>query len=73
MWVSNNPFNPLDIYKTRRLMNYLRRRGELQRQPCQVCGSPKSEGHHDDYTQPLAIIWLCRIHHCARHRMLGWR
>jgi len=39
------------------------RNGELVRMPCEICGNPKSEGHHSDYSQPLKIVWLCRRHH----------
>ena len=44
------------------------RRGKLQRQPCEVCGSEKVEAHHEDYSQRLAVSWLCRKHHAERHR-----
>lgn len=41
--------------------------GELPRQPCEVCGDPKTDGHHDDYSKPLEIRWLCRSHHRQHH------
>lgn len=44
------------------------RAGTLARQPCEVCGEPKSEGHHDDYTKPLEVRWLCKRHHVEWHR-----
>ncbi|WP_201455553.1 hypothetical protein [Roseovarius indicus] len=44
------------------------RLGLIVRQPCEECGSDKSEAHHDDYSNPLAVTWLCRRHHRARHR-----
>jgi len=47
--------------------------GKIVRKPCEVCGIEKTEGHHDDYTKPLDVTWLCRLDHCARHRELGWR
>lgn len=43
------------------------RDGRLIRQPCEKCGNPKSEAHHDDYSQPLAVRWLCRGHHLEHH------
>ena len=47
------------------------RDGQLIREPCQVCGNPKSEGHHADYGQPLEVQWLCRVHHQRLHAALG--
>lgn len=44
------------------------RRGDLAKQPCVDCGDPHTEGHHPDYSKPLAVEWLCRKHHRARHR-----
>ncbi len=43
------------------------RSGRLVRQPCEQCGNHKSEGHHDDYAQPLSVRWLCRAHHAQWH------
>lgn len=42
-------------------------RKELIRQPCEVCGA-KADGHHDDYSKPLQVRWLCRKHHREVHR-----
>jgi len=44
------------------------RDGKVQRQPCEVCGSTKVHGHHDDYGQPLNVRWLCPLHHKAAHK-----
>lgn len=44
-------------------------RGKLKRSPCEVCGDPKVDAHHEDYGKPLDVVWLCRIHHGMRHRM----
>jgi len=43
------------------------RHGEISREPCVVCGSEEVQGHHEDYAEPLDVIWLCRLHHSWRH------
>lgn len=43
------------------------RDGRLTRQPCEKCGA-KAEAHHDDYSQPLSVRWLCDFHHKEHHR-----
>jgi hypothetical protein len=43
------------------------RRGELPDQPCEACGATPAEMHHDDYSRPLDVRWLCRPHHLALH------
>ena len=41
--------------------------GTLKKLPCSVCGKVDSESHHEDYSQPLEVIWFCRAHHAAHH------
>lgn len=49
------------------------RNGYLKRLPCEVCGKKTGiHGHHDDYSKPLEVIWLCPAHHKERHMKLGW-
>lgn len=43
-------------------------RGEIARQPCIKCGTRIAEMHHQDYSKPLDIEWLCRRCHQAEHR-----
>jgi hypothetical protein len=52
------------------LMLYAIRVGILQRkEACEVCGIPcKTHGHHEDYSKPLEVVWLCQLCHGARHR-----
>ncbi len=42
-------------------------RGELVRMPCEVCGDTKVVGHHDDYSKPVDVRWLCPKHHMILH------
>jgi hypothetical protein len=44
------------------------RDGVLKRGPCEDCGDPDTEAHHDDYSRPLDVRWLCRRHHSDWHR-----
>lgn len=41
--------------------------GTLLRQPCEVCDKQKADAHHDDYSKPLSVRWLCRTHHTEFH------
>lgn len=44
--------------------------GKIHKQPCEICGtSVNIEAHHDDYSNPLKVRWLCRYHHKQLHRM----
>lgn len=43
------------------------RAGRLVRKPCEVCGIMQSEAHHEDYSKPLDVRWLCRVHHLMHH------
>jgi len=47
-----------------------KRKGSLAPMPCEVCGSMRAEAHHDDYSKPLDVIWLCRLHHQTHHARL---
>jgi hypothetical protein len=46
------------------------KKGLLIRKPCETCGNPRGEAHHDDYRKPLEVRWLCRVHHTEHHRLL---
>lgn len=43
---------------------------KIQRKPCEVCASIDSEAHHEDYSKPLDVVWLCPKHHAERHRQM---
>ena len=41
----------------------------IQASNCSACNSTeKIQGHHDDYTKPLEVRWLCRSCHLRLHR-----
>jgi hypothetical protein len=44
------------------------RDGRLARQPCEVCCNAKAHAHHDDYSKPLDVRWLCTTHHAEWHK-----
>lgn len=48
--------------------NVYQRRGKLLPQPCEDCGAADVEKHHDDYSKPLAVVYLCRACHLNRHK-----
>lgn len=55
-------------YRARNAVNNAVRNGKLIKQPCEVCGRTKDiHGHHDDYSKPLEVRWLCPPHHKAWH------
>lgn len=51
--------------------NVAQLRGRIAKLPCEKCGSPESEKHHDDYSQPLDVRWLCRACHLLEHETAG--
>jgi len=54
--------------RSRSYANVYQRRGKLIPQPCEVFGcSEEAQKHHEDYSKPLAVQWLCRKHHMELH------
>ena len=44
------------------------KKGFLKKTPCIICGSVyRIEGHHQDYSKPLTVLWLCQSHHRKIH------
>lgn len=39
------------------------RRNKIKKGACVVCKSSKVQAHHEDYSKPYEIVWLCRKHH----------
>jgi hypothetical protein len=45
------------------------RSGRLTRRPCAKCGTTKRvHAHHEDYSKPLDVVWLCHRHHDEIHQ-----
>lgn len=82
-WRSKHPvlytseFKRLNPEKVRAhlLVAYAIRTGRLVRPSfCASCVKPcRPDAHHDDYSKPLTVEWLCRKCHAAADRLLAHR
>jgi len=55
-------------YKAHTLINNAIKKGLISQEPCEVCGSTDNlHAHHDDYSKPLIVRWLCASHHKLWH------
>jgi hypothetical protein len=59
-------------YRAQKIAQHAIRSGALVRpDACSQCGvGCKPHGHHDDYTKPLELRWLCRACHLKHHNAL---
>jgi hypothetical protein len=55
----NNP----EAYKAHTYLNNAVRDKRIEKKPCCVCGNVDSQAHHEDYSKPLDVIWVCSQHH----------
>lgn len=39
---------------------------------CERCGKQSTHRHHEDYSKPLEVVYLCSRCHKQRHKELGW-
>lgn len=62
-WRQNRP----KAAKAHIILNWEVECGRIVHQPCEVCGKDKTHGHHDDYSKPLEVRWLCPYHHRKLH------
>jgi hypothetical protein len=44
--------------------------GQLIARPCERCGEARTQMHHEDYSRPLDVTWLCVACHARRHVFL---
>ena len=72
-WREANPLTggPRSRDTARSYAGTYKRRGKLTTLPCQCCGDPQAEMHHQDHERPLEVTWLCRPCHLSWHAF--WR
>lgn len=56
--------------KARMKVYHAVRNGKLKKMPCEVCRELKVQAHHNDYTKPLEVVWLCVTHHKELHTQI---
>lgn len=61
-YYTNNPHKKLAHKAVERAV----RLGQLVPEPCCICGK-KAMAHHEDYSNPLEVVWLCPKHHIQLH------
>ena len=65
--------SPEDRRRARQIVRTEIRAGRMVRpDTCSYCdkGGRKIHAHHEDYTQPLLVEWLCTKCHGTRHSMM---
>jgi hypothetical protein len=65
-WRDKNPLK----YRAHKLAASAVKAGVIKKpENCEDCGcwTNKLDKHHEDYSKPLAIVWLCHSCHCLRH------
>lgn len=64
-WRAANP----EKYKAQTALGNAVRAGKIKKKPCQHrgCKETKVHAHHDDYSKPLKVRWLCAKHHHRGH------
>lgn len=71
--------NPQEQTAAHNAVRHALEKGELRRTPCELCGREPGlirgreilEAHHEDYSRPLSVRWLCRDCHRAQHRKIA--
>lgn len=63
-WLKKNRERDL----VRQKVKYAMKTGKLVKRPCVKCGNIEVDAHHEDYSKPLDVIWLCKFHHRELHK-----
>lgn len=57
------------MYQHVQVSNALKSGKMIKPANCSVCGSTYLiEGHHEDYSKPLDVVWLCKTCHTNVHK-----
>lgn len=66
----HSELNPVQKKKAnaRSYANVYLKRGDLKKEPCQVCKYEITQFHHENYDKPLEVSHLCRTCHLELHR-----
>ncbi len=69
-YYAKNKEKMLPKHNAHKLVMYAIRLGLMRKgTECILCGSSKQiEGHHEDYSKPLEVQWLCRKCHAILHK-----
>ena len=65
-YYKNNPH----IGSAHRQVQTEKEKGTLIKASCAECGDENTHAHHDDYSRPLDIRWLCAHHHMHFHKWI---
>lgn len=72
-WMRKNRLKHSELNQTQKLKanarstaNIYLKRGKILRENCS-CGNVGEEMHHEDYSKPLVVVWLCRECHLKKH------
>lgn len=69
-WLAKTDYDktrdPLKVRARNKVRDFIFR-GKMQRMPCEVCGKT-AQAHHEDYSKPLEVKWLCPKHHAELHK-----
>jgi hypothetical protein len=61
--------NPKKI-KAENVVNKAIIKRDIERKPCEICGTFPAEAHHDNYDEPFLVKWLCSDCH-RRHHLIS--
>lgn len=67
-WQQNNK----EKERAARAARYAIKTNKLIPKPCERCGEMDGiQAHHEDYSRPYDIMWLCHVHHKERHKEIN--